>query len=186
MMKEIKNMEWLNNPEFLKNLPLQGNIVSVLEDMMFESILKRIPHVARCADKMKENPYTQVDCLNGIYNFVWEPTRQGKSLTRVDKKLQLNYLSFVMGISGIEEKGMGGSSIGLAGQMIPIPDFIKEKVGKLMGFYRKVWSEFTRIKKFLLMTFKPGLTKMPSDRLLDFLWMQFRQANRWGMFIMML
>ena len=35
MMKEIKNMEWLNNPEFLKNLPLRGNIVSVLEDMMF-------------------------------------------------------------------------------------------------------------------------------------------------------
>ena len=133
MMKEIKNMEWLNNPEFLKNLPLRGNIVSVLEDMMFESILKRIPHVARCADKMKENPYTQVDCLNGIYDFVWEPTRQGKSLTRVDKKLQLNYLSFVMGISGIEEKGMGGSSIGLAGQMIPIPDFIKEKSRETYG-----------------------------------------------------
>ena len=82
---------------------------------------------------MKENPYTQVDCLNGIYDFVWEPTRQGKSLTRVDKKLQLNYLSFVMGISGIEEKGMGGSSIGLAGQMIPIPDFIKEKSRETYG-----------------------------------------------------
>lgn len=127
MMKELKDMEWLNSPELQKNLPLRGNIVSILEDMIFESVFKRIPHVARCADKMKENPYTQENYLNDMYDFIWAPTQQGKNLSRVDKKLQLSYLSFIMSLSGAAEKGMGGSPVGLASSMIAIPDFVKEK-----------------------------------------------------------
>lgn len=80
-----------------------------------------------CASKsLGKDAYTAVDYMKDIYDYVWAPTQQGKTLTSVEKLMQINLLATIMGQAGITPS-REGTPFALTGNMIRIPEAMKEQ-----------------------------------------------------------
>ena len=127
LLRELKNLTWLNDPNLLRGLPLSNGMTQVIEDRIFSALLKRSGYVSLSASKATQEKYTQEEYLNDIFNFVWTPTRNGKKLTAFERKIQIAYLAYLIGNSDTGEK-MSGKLLGCySGDMIELPTCIQEK-----------------------------------------------------------
>lgn len=125
ILKELKDMAWLDDPQVLAGYPLQGNIAGVVEENIFRALIKQMGNVMLCASKAPAQPYTLYQYMDDIYNFVWEPTRRGKTLSTTEKRLQTNLLSSIIAFSGITRE-QKGNSFAFTG-FIDIPEEIKAR-----------------------------------------------------------
>lgn len=137
----------MNDQSLLKNFEIRSNIISDMEDAIWEGLTKRFGAVAMSADKAEENPYTQKDYMKDLMDFVWAPTKQGKSLSNIEKKLQLNFVSFTIGNTGMNM--MRGNSLSFHAEdlMIQVPECIKEKSRKMYGEVSEHWMGMFTNKK---------------------------------------
>ncbi|KIO46083.1 zinc-dependent metalloprotease [Sanguibacteroides justesenii] len=147
MLAQLKDLAWLNDQSLLKNFEIRSNIISDMEDAIWEGLTKRFGAVAMSADKAEKNPYTQKDYMKDLMDFVWAPTKQGKSLSNIEKKLQLNFVSFTIGNTGMNM--MRGNSLSFHAEdlMIQVPECIKEKSRKMYGEVSEHWMGMFTNKK---------------------------------------
>lgn len=131
ILKELKDMQWLDDPAVLAGFPLQATIADVLEENIFKGLMRQMANVLICSSRATENPYTLEQYMDDIYNFVWEPTRKGKTLTKTEKRLQQNLLSGIIQTSGVA-RVQKGTPFALTG-MIAIPEEVKEKSRQTYG-----------------------------------------------------
>lgn len=127
LLDQMKDMDWLDAKEMQEGYPLRGNIASYLQDEIFFAMIKQIGNVMICASKsLGEDVYTAEDYMKDIYDYVWAPTQQGKTLTSIEKLMQINLLTTIMDQAGVvsEQKG---TPFALAGNMIRIPEVMKEQ-----------------------------------------------------------
>ncbi len=127
ILQQLKDMAWLDNEELLKGFELRSNISTTLEDRVFKGLMGCLRVVGISAEKAGKDAYTRAEFLNDVTDFVWQPTRQNKSLTNVEKKLQIRLLSHLITTAGIANKTMNGGTLGIASaeRMIEIPECIK-------------------------------------------------------------
>lgn len=135
ILNELKDLSWLDNEELLKGFDLQGNISTNIEDAIFKGLVGRQRLVAIAADKAGKDAYGRTDLWDDIADFVWKPTRQGKTLTNVEKKLQIRLLAHLLNSSGAATKTMSGSSLAIAAAeaMVEIPECIKAQSRAVYG-----------------------------------------------------
>ncbi len=129
---QIKQLDWMDNKELLKNIPFIGSPKTAVENALIPAIIGSPFKVAQPsmmgdADKV----YTTEECLRDVYDFVWKPTVQGKKLTELEMKLQREFLSSVCGGAGLRYEGAGAEPVSLAGTHIEMPDFVS-------GYARKM------------------------------------------------
>ena len=77
---------------------MRNNISDVLEPMVFKALMYKTAFVALSADKDdSKRPYTPQEFLKDMADHVFAPTRQGRTLTVAQKRMQNALLgSFVM------------------------------------------------------------------------------------------
>lgn len=146
LLGQIGQMDWLNARELQSKWPLRSDISSELEDKIFGAVMSRLGSVALTAVKDEnKNTYTPREFLNDVQEYVFDPTRKGKTLSVSEKKLQMKLLANIMLFSDVAKKGISGDpfSITANSKMIEVPEIVKtlhrEKYGMLpvewMGMY---------------------------------------------------
>ncbi|MFR5660911.1 MAG: zinc-dependent metalloprotease, partial [Butyricimonas faecihominis] len=127
ILEQLKDMTWLDDEELLKGFELRSNISTVLEDRVFKGLMGCLRVIGISAGKAGKDAYTRTEFLDDVTDCVWKPTRQNKSLTNLEKKLQIRFLSHLISTAGIANKTMNGGSLGIASaeRMIQIPECIK-------------------------------------------------------------
>ena len=152
LLDQMKDMDWLDAKEMQEGYPLRGNIASYLQDEIFFAMIKQIGNVMICANKsLGEDVYTAEDYMKDIYDYVWAPTQQGKTLTSIEKLMQINLLTTIMDQAGVvsEQKG---TPFALAGNMIRIPEVMKEQSRAAYGLiseeFAGIYSNLERLVPF--------------------------------------
>ena len=152
LLDQMKDMDWLDAKEMQEGYPLRGNIASYLQDEIFFAMIKQIGNVMICASKsLGEDVYTAEDYMKDIYDYVWTPTQQGKTLTSIEKLMQINLLTTIMDQAGVvsEQKG---TPFALAGNMIRIPEVMKEQSRAAYGLiseeFAGIYSNLERLVPF--------------------------------------
>ena len=152
LLDQMKDMDWLDAKEMQEGYPLRGNIASYLQDEIFFAMIKQIGNVMICASKsLGEDVYTAEDYMKDIYDYVWAPTQQGKTLTSIEKLMQINLLTTMMDQAGVvsEQKG---TPFALAGNMIRIPEVMKEQSRAAYGLiseeFAGIYSNLERLVPF--------------------------------------
>lgn len=152
LLDQMKDMDWLDAKEMQEGYPLRGNIASYLQDEIFFAMIKQIGNVMICASKsLGEDVYTAEDYMKDIYDYVWAPTQQGKTLTSIEKLMQINLLTTIMDQAGVvsEQKG---TPFALAGNMIRIPEVMKEQSRAAYGLiseeFAGIYSNLERLVPF--------------------------------------
>lgn len=111
LLKELYDMDWLNNEELLRNLPPQKNqalemqigTASIFKNLL--TIKKKNAVILSAAQS--EDPYTLEEYLNDIYRTVWAKTIAGKSLEPIDKTYQTDFI--ISMISAFDPTAKAGS-----------------------------------------------------------------------------
>lgn len=152
LLDQMKDMDWLDAKEMQEGYPLRGNIASYLQDEIFFAMIKQIGNVMICVSKsLGEDVYTAEDYMKDIYDYVWAPTQQGKTLTSIEKLMQINLLTTIMDQAGVvsEQKG---TPFALAGNMIRIPEVMKEQSRAAYGLiseeFAGIYSNLERLVPF--------------------------------------
>jgi hypothetical protein len=137
LLQEIKQLEWLEDEDVLKNLPLTGTPSKVLLQELAKVILRAPEKVHLSALKSHEkNPYTPEAVMEDIFESIWSKTKEDKSLNQTDKYLQKAFVESVLKKSKLLEQN-GGNQQGIAFNEeyshIDIPQFAKEQSIDLYG-----------------------------------------------------
>lgn len=152
LLDQMKDMDWLDAKEMQEGYPLRGNIASYLQDEIFFAMIKQIGNVMICASKsLGEDVYTAEDYMKDIYDYVWAPTQQGKTLTSIEKLMQINLLTTIMDQAGVASE-QKGTPFALAGNMIRIPEVMKEQSRAAYGLiseeFAGIYSNLERLVPF--------------------------------------
>ena len=127
LLNQVKEMRWLDNPAFQSEMPLMGMVSRDLEDKVISVVLARLAPVSFSAEKAPARlAYTPNAYMNDIYDFVFTPTMQGRTLTTAEKKLQLSLLSRAIGGARVEKKSASDGG-GRGRMLVDIPEAVKEK-----------------------------------------------------------
>ena len=125
LLNQVKEVQWLDSPAFQKEMPLMGMVSRELEDKIIAAVLGRLAPVSYNADKAPAKlAYTPDAYMNDIYDFVFTPTIQGRTLSATEKKLQLALLSRVIGGANVEKTS---ASRGGFRMLIDVPEAVKAK-----------------------------------------------------------
>lgn len=134
MLEQLKNMSWIDAPELQKSLPLMKNISGDLEDAIFQGLMSRVGALFLCVEKADKDYYTPKMYMDRIFDVIFAPTRQGRSLNGTDMRLQTKLLSHLITGSKVTVKGMGGQSMAAtAGLALEIPEYVKAKSRERYG-----------------------------------------------------
>ena len=109
LLEQVKDLTWLNARELRKTMPLMGDVTGFLEDEIFKILTNRLNAVAINVQQATEKDLlTPEVCIHKMYDFIFAPTKQGKSLSAVEKKLQIKFVAQLISNSGVVAKDMGG------------------------------------------------------------------------------
>lgn len=127
LWEQARDCSWIDEASLQKVLPLHSNLSSVVENLIFEFILKRFPSVAICGDKMEKDPYTQVDYMNDLYHYLFVVPGKKDTLSASERNMQLKFVSYL--VNGIKTVKKGSAVGGVSGRMladekIPLPEGI--------------------------------------------------------------
>ena len=136
LLEQVKDLTWLSAKELRKTMPLMGDVTGFLEDEIFKILTNRLNAVAINVQQATEkDPLTPESYFSKMYDFIFAPTKQGKSLSAVDKKLQIKFVAQLISNSGVVAKDMGGQPFALAmeRQMVAVPETVKAKSREMYG-----------------------------------------------------
>ncbi len=137
LLKEIKDLDWLEKREVIENMTLTGTPVNVLREKLVEVLLASSLKVSLSADKsLEKNPYTSKECMKDIFAAVWAETRKGKTLPDADKDIQKAFVKSIIEGSDLAKAEAGGKSALAANSLtgIQLPEFVKQKSIQDFGY----------------------------------------------------
>lgn len=134
MLNELKDLSWLDADDVMREFPIRNSVSVQLEDAIIDGILSRSGAVALSASKSDSNPYTQEEYLGDIERFVWAPTRAGKSLSEMEMRIQMNFLTkLIEGSVATVTKNAKSKGIAAAYATIAIPEWLKASSRERFG-----------------------------------------------------
>ena len=121
LLAQLEDLSWLDAKEMLSGAPIRSNVSFQLENSIIEAILGQTTMVSLCAEKAQTDPYTRQEYLSDIADAVWTPTRQGKTLSQAQMKLQQQFVSKLIdgSVAGVMRSGGGSSALSSIGIRVP-------------------------------------------------------------------
>lgn len=149
LLNELEDMNWLNMPDLQQKMTVRNNITDVLEPLIFKTLMNKTTFVALSADKDdSKRPYTSREFLTDMADHVFAPTRQGRTLTIAQKRMQNALLGgFVMAANIAQTGGMGGLTA--LSNMIEVPEEVKQKSLQTYGALpMEILGAYTNVEHF--------------------------------------
>ena len=110
LQKEYEDLDWLDNKALMANIKLMGNPANVLRTAIAQAIVAAPAKVSQADMIDPENAYSVPECMNDIYDYVWNPTIKGGKLTEGQMMLQREYLRLVCSGAGLSYTGNGAAA----------------------------------------------------------------------------
>jgi hypothetical protein len=88
VLNEYRSLEWIDNPKFVKNLPLGVAMSYKIRDVVIKGLRTQIENLILAA-QYTSDPYTVEEYTNDLYNATWKNLTGGGKLTPADKALQI-------------------------------------------------------------------------------------------------
>lgn len=121
---QLKDLEWLNNPKLLKELPLMGNMAIKMQRMLLSLVMADRGSFTKLKSPEK-NAYTIEEHQQDAFDAVFASTRAGKELTDAERSNQIAYLDMMFLISGLDKKnkeGKGNTTLYDEGMNFPVAE----------------------------------------------------------------
>lgn len=129
LLHQLNDLSWINSITLQRGYPMAGNISGQLEDAIFNALTKALGNVVICEGKAGKDAYTRQLFMDDLYRHFMQPTIQGKTLSHVEKKLQMKFIDQLYRSAALNRKGMQGADISASTKafvcLIEIPDFVK-------------------------------------------------------------
>lgn len=110
LCEQLNDLEWLNNPKLIKELPLMGNMAVKMQRMILSLVMADRASFTKLVSPEK-NAYTIEEHQQDAFNTVFASTRAGKDLTDAERSNQIAYLDMMFLISGLEKKEKNAQGI---------------------------------------------------------------------------
>jgi len=130
LLEELKNLDWLEREEVIKNLPLSGNAASAVRENLVQALLRAPEKVNLAAWKSaEEDRYTPGDVMEDLFVSIWKKPVQKPTLSKTERELQKAYIQSAITKSGLGGQGSTGAFTftGDTFKGIPLPDFVKQQ-----------------------------------------------------------
>ena len=116
MLRELKQLDWLNNEALLKKISILGSPRDAVREALIRAVVNAPAKqtLAINAQLAREEAYTPEACYRDVSDFVWEPTRRNRALTEDEMAIQREFLKTVAARAGLKEYTGGGSASALA------------------------------------------------------------------------
>lgn len=101
-LKQLAEMEWIDNANILQVLPLVGSPADVLRNVLMKQLMAAPGRVEFAASKAGSKGYGVEECMDDIYQFIWKPTIQNKTLTNAQIKMQNAFIVHLAKTAGIK------------------------------------------------------------------------------------
>ncbi len=95
VMDQVNKLDWLENEELFRNLTIMGSARNLLQTVLAKAIISAPSKVMLSASIAKE-PFTFDECGDHVFEFVWKPAKERKSLTDIEKFTQVEYLKSII------------------------------------------------------------------------------------------
>ena len=138
LLAQVKDMDWLFDPEILTFIPLAGDVKTQLQENIFNLALwSRMGSIIEISSKATEKkmPVYSIDGhVKLVSDFVWSPTREGRNLTMIEKKLQMSFLKNLALGAGMVEPYQGNSvALASCSDEGLLPNSIREAYKNIFG-----------------------------------------------------
>lgn len=107
LIDQLHDLDWIDDPVLLKELPLQGNLSVRVQRMLVSFIMADKGSFGRMIDPAP-NAYTQTEHSDDALKGIFLHTIQGKNLTPRDRSNQNSYVEFLLMATRLGSQG-GGS-----------------------------------------------------------------------------
>lgn len=108
LLEKTKDMSWIDECSVEKGWPLSTPMSHNMGVALFRALIRSCGNLWYSAPLMGNESYGQADLLKDVSDFVWKPTRAGKSLDLLEMELQNQYVSWLTSSSSISAQGQPG------------------------------------------------------------------------------
>ena len=100
IIKLQEDLDWLENPDVLKNLPLMGTPSTLLRSQIADVLMQTpvIVHLSSLKSKEK-NPFTPTQAIDMMFDLAWKPAKENKVPTAAQMALQKAFLKTSIAMS---------------------------------------------------------------------------------------
>ncbi len=98
LLKEVKEMDWILNPDVLKNQAIKAPYVLNLQSQIISSLIRKDADIAfSCYLSEEENPYTPQEFYDDLIDHFFLSTKKGKNLTKNERDCQNIFVKALLG-----------------------------------------------------------------------------------------
>ncbi len=108
IMKQLKDLDWLDNEELMKNLTIMGSAKDLIGTVLAKAVITA-PSKVMLSASISKTPYDFFECSDDVFNYVWQPSVDRQKLTPIEKYIQSEYLKGILSVSNVS-KLMSGSA----------------------------------------------------------------------------
>jgi len=109
IMKQIKDLDWLDNEVLMKNLTIMGSAKDLIGTVLAKAVIAA-PSKVMLSASISKNPYDFFECSDDVFNYIWEPSIEKQKLTPIEKYMQTEYIKGILSVSNVS-KLMAGSGV---------------------------------------------------------------------------
>ena len=112
LFEMYRDLDWIDDAPIRKELPLYGSVKRYAQTMIFSRIMDTLTQVSMY-EEYGDDPFTFYDEMDMIYDFVWDVSSR-KPLSADQKKLQSDYIVYLLKLGNFKVGGKLGTRIALA------------------------------------------------------------------------
>ena len=128
-----EDMSWLDNKEMLKNIPIIGNPGVLFQQTLISNLISNASGLGLCISK-SEDPYTEEEYLQDIYDYIWKPTQKGVTLKSREREAQLTFVKSLIKESKLDAgKGKARGSMNITDNLT-LDQWLDQKMFQLYGY----------------------------------------------------
>lgn len=87
----LETLDWIEDKAVLERLPVLGSPARTLRQSIFSTLMSR-PYFCGYSDGVDTREMDYHQCMDLIFDFVWEPTRRGRALTEDQRMYQMEFV----------------------------------------------------------------------------------------------
>ncbi|WP_303180979.1 zinc-dependent metalloprotease [uncultured Butyricimonas sp.] len=106
LINHFRDSDWLNNKELTRKFPLGINMGAITQKALASSIPNLYKGVI-LSSHVSQDPYTEQEFFNDLYNLVFENTIKNNTLTDADKMLQMTIIDWIAQTFTVAPAGKG-------------------------------------------------------------------------------
>ena len=106
----IDDADWLEDPAVVSRLPMVGSPAYAVREVL-ASLLLNLPYVANTSDGVSTYEFSYSDCMEMLYDYVWQSTKRGRKLSSKERAFQTTYVNLLMASGKFKVPGASKSIV---------------------------------------------------------------------------